>query len=189
VKDDRRTLIAEALRLEWLTIGWMAIEAIAAVWAGVAAGSLTVTAFGLDSVIELASACVLLWRLTVELRHGREFGESREYAARRTAGGLLFVLAAYILAAAASALWTRQGEAFTWLGLAVALIAMQVMYYLSRRKLALATALDSGARKRCVRMASGDCGDRPPRGLVAKSLVGRCRINHVALDPVRVRSR
>ena len=34
-------------------------------------------AFGLDSVIELASAGVLMWRLFVELRHGQKFSEQR----------------------------------------------------------------------------------------------------------------
>jgi hypothetical protein len=74
----RQSAVTDALRLEWLTIGWMSVEALAAVWSGIAAGSLTVTAFGLDSVVELASACVLIWRLTVELRHGQEFAETTE---------------------------------------------------------------------------------------------------------------
>jgi hypothetical protein len=41
VRDDRRKLVSEALRLELLTIGWMTIEAVAAVWAGIVASSLT----------------------------------------------------------------------------------------------------------------------------------------------------
>ena len=50
---DRKPLIREAFRLEWLTIGWMVIEAIVATAAGVASGSLVLIAFGLDSVVEL----------------------------------------------------------------------------------------------------------------------------------------
>jgi divalent metal cation (Fe/Co/Zn/Cd) transporter len=123
----------------------MSAEAIAAVWSGVSAGSLTVTAFGLDSIVELASACVLLWRMIVELRHGQEFAETTERSASRIAGGLLFALAAYIVAAAAWSLWTRQGEAFTAIGLVVALVAIPIMYFLSRRKLALADLLGSRA--------------------------------------------
>jgi hypothetical protein len=52
-------------------------------------------AFGLDSVIELASAGVLMWRLSVELRHGQKFSEAAERLASRIGGGLLFALAAY----------------------------------------------------------------------------------------------
>jgi hypothetical protein len=64
---ERTVLITQAFRLEWLTIAWMAIEALVAIGSGVIAGSLTLTAFGLDSVIELISAAVLIWRLTEEL--------------------------------------------------------------------------------------------------------------------------
>ncbi len=59
--------------MEWLTIAWMAIEALVAIVSGVVAGSLTLTALGFDSVIELVSAGVLIWRLTDELRRGEEF--------------------------------------------------------------------------------------------------------------------
>jgi hypothetical protein len=51
----------------------MTIEAVIAIAAGVTAGSLVLLAFGLDSVIELASAGVLMWRLSVELRYGQKF--------------------------------------------------------------------------------------------------------------------
>jgi hypothetical protein len=62
-------LVREAFWLEWLTIGWMIIEVVVAITSGIAAGCLVLVAFGLDSVIELASAGVI-WRLSVELRHG-----------------------------------------------------------------------------------------------------------------------
>ena len=90
---DRLPLIHEAFRLEWLTIGWMTVEAVVAIAAGVTAGSLVLIAFGLDSVIELASAGVLMWRLSVELRHGQAFSERAERIASRIGGALLFALA------------------------------------------------------------------------------------------------
>ena len=71
----RAGLIQEAFRLEYLTLAWMVIEAGVAIGAGVAAHSVTLVAFGIDSLIELASAIVLVWRLTVELRHGQSFAE------------------------------------------------------------------------------------------------------------------
>ena len=74
---DRTSLIRDAFRLEWLTIGWMSIEAVVALISGVAAGSLVLIAFGLDSVIELISAGVLMWRLSVELRHGQAWTAAR----------------------------------------------------------------------------------------------------------------
>src|SRR5579863_3904146 len=99
-RSERLPLIREAFRLEWLTIGWMTVEAVVAIAAGVAAGSLVLIAFGLDSVIELASAGVLMWRLSVELRCGQKFSERAERIASRVGGGLLLLLAAYVTVAA-----------------------------------------------------------------------------------------
>ena len=93
---NAKALIREAFRLEWLTIGWMSIEAVVAIGSGLMAGSLVLTAFGVDSLIELTSAGVLIWRLTVELRRGQAFSENAERLASRIAGGLLFALAAYV---------------------------------------------------------------------------------------------
>ncbi|KAF2991409.1 cation transporter (plasmid) [Methylocystis sp. MJC1] len=144
---DRASLIRQAFRLEWLTVTWMVVEGVVAITAGVAAGSLTLTAFGLDSVIELASACVLIWRLNVELRHGQAFSERSEHLASKIGGGLLFGLAAYIVAGAIWSLWTRHGEAFSLPGLIVALLAIPIMTLLSRRKLKIATQLGSRAMR------------------------------------------
>ena len=87
--SSRADLIRQAFQLEWLTVGWMVIEAVVAIGSGLAAGSLVLLAFGLDSVIELMSAAVLIWRLSVELRHGHAFSESAERMASRIGGALL----------------------------------------------------------------------------------------------------
>jgi hypothetical protein len=55
-------LARRALRLECLTIGWNAAEAGVALSAGIGAGSITI-GFGLDSVIEVFAACVVVWQL------------------------------------------------------------------------------------------------------------------------------
>jgi hypothetical protein len=115
--SGRQILIREAFRLEWFTISWMAIEAVVAIAAGVAAGSLVLIAFGLDSVIELISAGVLMWRLLVELRRGQKFSDRAEHIASRIGGALLFLLAIYITAAAVWRLWSGTGELFFMAGL------------------------------------------------------------------------
>ena len=143
----RATLIRQAFRLEWMTVAWMVLEAAVAIGAGLAAASLTLMAFGLDSVIELASAGVLIWRLNVELRQGQGFSERVERTASWIGGLLLFTLAACIVAGAAWSLWTRHGEAFSRPGLVVALLAMPIMTVLARRKIAIATQLGSRAMR------------------------------------------
>jgi divalent metal cation (Fe/Co/Zn/Cd) transporter len=145
--SERAALIRQAFRLEWMTVAWMVVEGVVALGAGLAAGSLTLMAFGLDSAIELASAGVLIWRLNVELRHGQGFSERAERTATRIGAVLLFTLAAYIVTGAAWSLWTRHGEAFSLPGLIVVLLAMPIMTLLARRKIAIATQLGSRAMR------------------------------------------
>jgi divalent metal cation (Fe/Co/Zn/Cd) transporter len=144
---ERANLIGHAFRLEYATLAWMVIEAGVAIWGAVQADSVSLLAFGIDSVIELASACVLIWRLTVELRRGQEFAEAAERAASCIAGVLLLTLAAYVVAAAGWKLWERGGEQFSWPGFVVTVLAMPVMYGLSRRKIAIADSLGSRAMR------------------------------------------
>ena len=58
-----QTDLRHAYRLEYLTIGWNAAEAVIALTFGILAGSLALTAFGIDSVIEVFSAVVVLFEL------------------------------------------------------------------------------------------------------------------------------
>jgi divalent metal cation (Fe/Co/Zn/Cd) transporter len=142
---DRSDMIREAFRLEYVTLAWMSLEAVVAIGSGLAAQSLVLVAFGLDSLIELASAGVLVWRLIVELRHGQKFAEAAEQRATRIGGALLFALAAYVVLAAAWKLWQRTGGEFSAPGLVLSLLSIPIMYNLSKRKLHLADALDSRA--------------------------------------------
>jgi divalent metal cation (Fe/Co/Zn/Cd) transporter len=155
--SDRLPLIREAFRLEWFTIGWMTIEAVVSIAAGVTASSLVLLAFGLDSVIELSSAGVLMWRLSVELRYGQTFSEGAERVASRIGGTLLFLLAIYITVAAVWRLWNGSGEVFSWPGFIVALIAIPTMRYLARRKIDIAEKIGSRAL-RADAMEAVTCG-------------------------------
>jgi len=143
--NGRAVMIEQAFRLEYVTLAWMTLEAGVAIGSGIAAGSLTLTAFGIDSLIELASACILVWRLTIELRHGQVFAESAERMASRIGGALLFALAVYVVASAGWQLWTQQGAEFSLPGLVIGVLSIPIMYFLSQRKLQIATALGSRA--------------------------------------------
>ena len=178
---ERTVLIQSAFRLEWLTVAWMVVEAFVAIGSGVIAGSLTLTAFGLDSVIELVSAGVLIWRLTHELRYGEELSRRTERIAGRTGGALLFVLAACIVLGAAWSLWAHHGGEFSVTGLIVAGVAIPIMYVLARRKLDVARQLGSRAM-RADAIESITCGWLSlvvVVGLVANRLLGAWWIDAV----------
>src|SRR5215469_2564224 len=132
--NARATLVRKAFQLEYVTVGWMVIEAGVAISAGIAARSITLLAFGIDSLIELVSALVLIWRLTVELRHGESFAEEAERKASRIGGILLLALAVYVVTAAGWSLWTREGQEFSWPGLLISAAAIPIMWVLSRGK-------------------------------------------------------
>ena len=142
---NRASLIRDAFRLEWLTVAWMTIETAVAIGAGLAAHSLLLLAFGIDSVIELISAGVLIWRLSVELRRGHAFSETTEQRASRITGGLLFALAFYVIASAGWGLWHHKAAEFSVPGLVLTVLAVPLMYVLAQRKLAVAKLLGSGA--------------------------------------------
>ncbi len=184
--DQRNALIRQAFRLEYITLAWMTIEAVVAMGSGLAADSLTLTAFGIDSLIELASATVLVWRLTVELRHGQTFAENAERTASRIGGALLFALAAYVVAGAGWKLWMQQGAEFSLSGLIICLLAIPIMYFLARRKLQLANALGSRAL-RADAVESITCGWLAfvvVGALVAQFLVGAWWVDALASSGV-----
>jgi len=181
-RPARAALIRRAFLLEYATLTWMAVEAAVAIGSGVRAGSLSLFTFGLDSVIELVSASVVLWRLVVDLRRGEAFAEAAERAASRIAGGLLFGLAAYVVIAAVSKLASHSGQTFSWPGLAVTTLAIPVMYLLARRKIAVAEALGSRAM-RADAVESITCGWLSfvvLAGLLVEALTGAWWVDAVA---------
>jgi len=138
--------VNRAFSLELVTIGYMIFEAVAALGIGIATRSISLEAFGLDSLIEIASASVLLWRLNAERRGADdERIEAMEHRAARFVGITLFALAAYILIQSLYALATRaQPEASIW-GIALALASLVIMPVLAKLKLGAAEKIASRA--------------------------------------------
>jgi divalent metal cation (Fe/Co/Zn/Cd) transporter len=157
----RASLVRQALRLEWITAGWMLIEAAVAIGSGAAARSLSLIAFGADSLIELASAGVLLWRLDVEMRRGGEFPERVERRASRIGGVLLFGLATYVVTSAAYGFWVRRSQEFSTPGFAIAVLAIPVMWWLAKAKMRIADQIGSRA-VRADAVESTTSGTCPP---------------------------
>ena len=68
VDTDRPKHLRRAVQLEGLTVGWNAVEGIIAVAAALAAGSVALLGFGIDSFVETVSGAVILWRIAAERR-------------------------------------------------------------------------------------------------------------------------
>lgn len=142
----RAQALRTGVRIEVVTVLWMVAEGAIAIVSGVMARSLLLTAFGLDSVIELVSGGILLWRLVIEARHGE--AKRAEWAERRAAWVVAIALAllcVYVLGSAVYGLITRARPESSLIGAAVALAAVVVMPWLGVTKRRLATRLDSAA--------------------------------------------
>lgn len=141
----RTASIRTGIIIEIVTISWMIVEAVVAIGAGFASHSVSLQSFGIDSLIELFTGGVLLWRLNVEQRMllvGADVAatteqiEGIERRASRFVGWALYALAVYILLDIAYGLVTRQRpESSVWgIGLALAAtVSMPVLWFVKRR--------------------------------------------------------
>jgi divalent metal cation (Fe/Co/Zn/Cd) transporter len=139
-----------ALLLTYITLGWMTIEGAASLLLGWASKSLLLEAFGIDSVIELFSASVLLWRLRIEAsgRADEARVEAVEHRASRLVGYTLYFLVAYVVFNSAYGLFIAHRVTDThesaW-GILIGLVAKIGMPILGGYKMKVAARLNSRA--------------------------------------------
>jgi divalent metal cation (Fe/Co/Zn/Cd) transporter len=138
--EPLRGLRRRAVRLEQFSIAWMLIEAGVAVTAGIIAGSLALTSFGFDSVIELVSACLVLGRLRAELTGGRA-NEQAERRVLRIIAVTFFLLAAYVVIGSGIDLAIRAHPERSPVGIGLTVAALLVMPLLGWRKRRVGTSL------------------------------------------------
>ena len=123
-------------RLEYASVAWMIVEAGVAITAGVIASSIALIGFGLDSVIELISAIIVVWQL-------RGPGLERQTRAVRLIGVTFFALAAYLAAQSIDDLVSRAQPEQSMAGVAVTAAALLVMPGLAIAKRRTGQALGS----------------------------------------------
>jgi divalent metal cation (Fe/Co/Zn/Cd) transporter len=143
----RQQLLRRGIVLEVAVIAWNVLEGIIAVAAGLLAHSVALLGFGIDSLIEISSAIVVLRRLMKEQR-GQPVAETErlERRARRLAGGLLLALAAYLTVDAGRRLLGYGHEAEqTYVGIVLTSLSLVAMPLFGWAKLRTAAALQSGA--------------------------------------------
>jgi divalent metal cation (Fe/Co/Zn/Cd) transporter len=141
---DRGTALRRGRQLEYFTVAWNLLEALASIVAGVLAGSIALVAFGLDSVIETVSGIALIWRL----RHSNDAAHRRENSekiALRIVGICFVLLSLYVLVDSAHALITREAPERSIVGIIIAVVSVIAMPLLARAKRKVAVAISSNA--------------------------------------------
>jgi divalent metal cation (Fe/Co/Zn/Cd) transporter len=146
VTAPRRTILQQARLAQVLTVGWMVIEATIAIVAGLVAHSVALTAFGVDSGVELFSSIVVLNRL-IQRSESEERGSlsGGERRASRLVGYALYGLIAFIVLSAAVSLVLRIEPQRSPIGIALTVASLGIMAGLWRWRLALADRLGSPA--------------------------------------------
>ncbi|MGH3996489.1 MAG: cation transporter [Pseudonocardiaceae bacterium] len=123
---DRRTVLSRRVRLlVAATIGYNVIEAIVAISAGAVASSTALIGFGLDSVIEVASATAVAWQFS-----GRD-PEARERTALQVIALSFFALAGYVTVESVRSLTGAEDARHSTVGIALAAVSLVIMPLLS----------------------------------------------------------
>jgi divalent metal cation (Fe/Co/Zn/Cd) transporter len=117
------TLLRRGLQLEYLTLVWNVVGVVIVAFAAIAARSVALAGFGLDSLIEIFASVVVVWHL-------QGIAQDRERPALRLIGGAFFTLAIYVLVQATYTLVTGPRPRTSVLGivwLAATVIAMLLL--------------------------------------------------------------
>jgi cation diffusion facilitator family transporter len=140
---ERVHLVRRGLSLSYATLAYNSLEGLIAVAAGIAAGSIALIGFGVDSVIELGASAAAIWRLQSDLDPERR--ERAERLTIRIVGVLFFALAGYVAYDAIKALIQREAPDQSPIGIALAAASLVVMPLLARAKRQVAQQLGSEA--------------------------------------------
>jgi hypothetical protein len=139
----RTAAVRRGRLLNRLTIGWNAVEGIVAVAAGLAAGSVSLVGFGLDSGIEVSAAVILAWRLAQE--RGQGCTQAADRRATHAIAVSFFALAAYVGVESARDLLGQVQPEASIPGIILAALSLVVMPVLARAKRKVAPVLGSRA--------------------------------------------
>jgi len=143
--EFRRSAARRGRWLELFTIGWNSLEALVAIAAGIVAGSVSLVGFGMDSVIEVTSGAVLLWRMAAD--HDESRRDLVEHRSLAIVGWCFIALAVYVAYESAKTLWFREPPHSSVTGIVLAAVSLVVMPILTRAKRKVAVALNSTAMR------------------------------------------
>jgi divalent metal cation (Fe/Co/Zn/Cd) transporter len=122
--------VRRARVLAWAGIAWHVVEFAVPVGAGLAASSIALIGFGVDSLIEAAAGLVVLWLFATR----RAASATAERRAQQLIAGTFFLLAAYIIVQAGRSLLGGEEPGASWVGIGLAAVTAPTMPVLARVK-------------------------------------------------------
>jgi divalent metal cation (Fe/Co/Zn/Cd) transporter len=168
--QERDRLIRRAKTLSWLSLAWMTLEGAVAIVAALAAGSVALLGFGIDSAIEGVASVIVIWRFT----GARRLSAEAEERAQKLVAVSFFLLAPYIAQDALRTLINGAHPGTSWVGIGLSIGSIVIMPLLGRAKQRLgrrlgsaATAGEGAQNLLCAYMAAGVLA-----GLAANAALG-----------------
>ena len=135
------SLARRAKLLSWASLGYMALEGLVAVVAGIVAGSIALIGFGIDSAIEGFASVVIVWRFT----GWRTLSHAAEDRAQKLVAIQFFILAPYVGIEAVRALINGSHAEESIVGIALAASSVVIMPLLGRAKQRIGSRMGSSA--------------------------------------------
>jgi len=143
IHDSHPNCTKKALRIEWFLIAYNTLEAIASIGFGMAASSVALIGFGLDSVIEMLAAGILIWRLSIHSSTEEE--EKGEKKALFFVGITFFLLAIYVGYESISKLVQKEAPHESLAGIIIAALSIVIMPFFAFSKQRIARQIGSKA--------------------------------------------
>lgn len=140
---ERDRLIRWARLLAWSSLVWMTAEGVIAVVAGIAAGSIALIGFGLDSAIEGMASVIIIWRFW----GARALSERAERRAQKLVAVQFFILAPYVAIESVRALVIGHEAETSWLGIGLTIVSAALMPAFGIAKQRVGEKLGSAATK------------------------------------------
>ena len=139
--DERARLVRRAKLLAWGGNGWHFVEFLIAVGAGVAAGSIALVGFGIDSLIESFAGFIIVWRFASRQAHS----ETAERRAQQLIAFSYLILVLYVAVEATRTLLNGDHPQTSWVGIGLAAFTAATMPLLARAKRQVGRKLNSAA--------------------------------------------
>jgi divalent metal cation (Fe/Co/Zn/Cd) transporter len=134
-------LARQAKLLSWASLGYMAVEGLVAIAAGIVAGSIALIGFGIDSAIEGFASVVIVWRFT----GWRTLSHRAEERAQKLVAVQFFILAPYVTVEAIRTLVNGSHPEESVVGIVLAASSLVVMPWLGRAKQRIGSRIGSSA--------------------------------------------
>lgn len=166
----RGQLVRYAQLLAWSSLVWMTAEGVIAIAAGVAAGSIALIGFGIDSAIEGMASVIIIWRFWGK----RALSETAERRAQKLVAVQFFILAPYVAIESVRALVTGHEAETSWIGIGLTLAsaAFMPLFGIAKRRVgaelgSLATAAEGTQNMLCAYLSLAVLA-----GLLGNTLLG-----------------